>query len=53
MRLSDLKNKFYQYLAGIKKKMYDDLIQLGYYRENPERVRTQFGCIAALLWRWP
>jgi hypothetical protein len=40
VRLSDLKDKFYQYLPGIKTAMYNELIQLGYYRENPEKVRT-------------
>ena len=42
VRLSDLKNKFYQYLPGIKKAMYDDLIKLGYYR------RTRRACARSL-----
>ena len=49
VRLSDLKNKFYQHISGIKKKMYADLVQRGYYRESPERVRTQFGCAGGAL----
>lgn len=49
VRLSDLKNKFYQNIPDIKKAMYDDLIKLNYYRESPETVRTQYGCAGAFL----
>lgn len=44
-RLSKLKNKFYKDIPDIKTAMYDDLIARGYYRSNPEKVRTQFGCL--------
>ncbi|MBE2236697.1 MAG: DUF2207 domain-containing protein, partial [Caldilineaceae bacterium] len=42
-KLSKLKNKFYKDIPGIKTAMYEDLIARGYYRTNPESVRTQFG----------
>jgi uncharacterized membrane protein len=44
-RLSKLKNKFYKDIPDIKTAMYDDLIERGYYRSNPETVRSQFGCL--------
>jgi uncharacterized membrane protein len=44
-KLSKLKNNFYKDIPGIKTAMYDDLIARGYYRANPESVRTQFGCL--------
>ena len=49
VRLSELKNKFYAHVDGIKKKMYADLVKRGYYRESPERARTTFGCAGAAL----
>jgi hypothetical protein len=47
-RLSDLKNKFYSKLPGIKDAMYTDIIGLGYYRSNPERIRTMFGVLGSV-----
>ena len=47
-RLSDLKNKFYSKLPGIKEAMYTDIIGLGYYRSNPERIRTTFGVLGSV-----
>ena len=47
-RLSDLKNKFYSKLPGIKEAMYADIIGLGYYRSNPERIRTTFGILGSV-----
>jgi hypothetical protein len=44
-KLSKLKNHFYKDIPGIKSAMYDDLVARGYYRTNPEAVRTKFGCI--------
>ncbi|GIK75968.1 MAG: hypothetical protein BroJett021_49560 [Chloroflexota bacterium] len=44
-KLSKLKNSFYKDIPGIKTAMYQALIDRGYYRSNPETVRTQFGCL--------
>ena len=49
VRLSDLKNKFYEHISDIKQKMYDDLIARGFYKENPDSVRTKFGCLGGAL----
>jgi uncharacterized membrane protein len=48
VRLSDLKNKFYNKLPGIKKKMYADVVQADLFPRNPQSVRHQFGCLAIL-----
>ncbi|MBP8293195.1 MAG: DUF2207 domain-containing protein, partial [Caldilineaceae bacterium] len=45
VRLSDLKNKFYSKIDGIKAQMYADLIARGYYKQSPDSARTQFGCL--------
>lgn len=47
-KLSELKNKFYQDIPAIKTAMYEALVAHGYYRSNPESVRTQFGCLGAV-----
>ena len=43
--LSDLKDKFYSKIDGIKAQMYADLIARGYYKQSPDSARTQFGCL--------
>lgn len=42
-KLSELKNKFYENIPDIKTAMYEALGARGYYRSNPESVRTKFG----------
>lgn len=37
--LSDLKNRFYTYLDGIKSSLFDQLMKRGYYASRPDRVR--------------
>jgi uncharacterized membrane protein len=49
VRLSDLKNKFYSKIDGIKSQMYADLIARGYYKQSPDSARTQFGCLGVAL----
>ena len=41
-RLSDLKYKFYQKLAGLGAQLYMDLTEKGYYAENPDRIRSLY-----------
>ncbi|GIV67198.1 DUF2207 domain-containing protein [Caldilinea sp.] len=47
-KLSELKNKFYKDIPKIKTAMYEALVERGYYRSNPESVRTQFGCLGGV-----
>ncbi|HEU0054421.1 MAG TPA: DUF2207 domain-containing protein [Longimicrobium sp.] len=39
VRLSDLKNKFYRSLPGIRDAIYDRLLERGYYRARPDKVK--------------
>jgi len=48
-KLSDLKNKFYADIPGIKTAMYSDLIGRGYYKSSPDSVRKQFGCLGSVV----
>jgi len=45
VRLSDLKEKFYKKLPGIKEKLYTAVTHEGYFTANPETVRSQYGCL--------
>jgi hypothetical protein len=45
VRLSDLKDKFYSKIDNIKSAMYQEAIGQGYFAENPNTVRTQYGCL--------
>jgi hypothetical protein len=47
-RLSDLKEKFYTELKGIKKDMYESATEMGFFPRSPETVRTQWGCLGVL-----
>jgi uncharacterized membrane protein YgcG len=38
--LSDLKNEFYKDLKGIRKALYEQLIQKGHYERDPERAKA-------------
>lgn len=49
VRLSDLKNKFYTKIDGIKKAMYDEVVRQGLFPSSPETVRTQFGCLGGAV----
>ena len=40
VRLSDLKNKFYRRLPGLKSDLYEMLERQGFYTKRPDRVRT-------------
>jgi hypothetical protein len=39
VELSDLENKFYKHLDGIRDAVYDRLVAGGYYRERPDKVK--------------
>ena len=47
--LSDLKNKFYQYLSGFKKKLYQNLADENFFAGNPEKVRILWIVLAAVM----
>jgi len=49
VRLSDLKQKFYTKIDGIKKEIYEAVVAEGLFPSSPEGVRNQFGCTAAVL----
>lgn len=42
VRLSDLKNKFYQHLPKLKDQLYGKLVTDGYYTGRPDRVRLLY-----------
>lgn len=39
VEISDLRNKFYRELPGIKKSLYDELVGGGYFPGDPEKVK--------------
>jgi hypothetical protein len=49
VRLSDLKEKFYSKLPGIKSAMYDAVTEEGFFRRSPESVRSQYGCLGVVV----
>ncbi len=48
-KLSDLNNKFYKDLPGIKKQIYKQLISDGYFPGNPEKIRNKYYLIGGIL----
>ncbi len=42
VRVSDLKNKFYAYLPGLKKALYGELTRKKYFLSSPEKVRNSY-----------
>jgi uncharacterized membrane protein len=38
MKMSDLRNRFYRFLPGIRNAIYDELVEAGYYRERPDQA---------------
>lgn len=41
IKISSLSNKFYKHLPTLKTKTYESLVKAGYFKENPEKVRTK------------
>lgn len=53
--LSELQNKFYKNLPGIRSAIFDSLVEHGYYVHRPDRVRQSFitgGVIIGILIYW-
>jgi len=44
--LSDLKNKFYKDLPRLKNRLYDHLVEAGFYTARPDRVRGMYFALA-------
>jgi len=42
VKVSELTNKFYRFLPGIRNAIYDRLVELGYYRERPDRTKAKW-----------
>ncbi|MDD4179917.1 MAG: DUF2207 domain-containing protein, partial [Candidatus Margulisbacteria bacterium] len=49
VKLSDLRNKFYQKVDDIKEAIYKQTVKLGFFAEDPRFVRTKYFLIAALM----
>ena len=47
--VSDLKNKFYKELPGIKKALYKELMQKGFFPTDPEKVRSIYKWAGIIL----
>jgi uncharacterized membrane protein len=48
--LDDLKNKFYRYLRKIKKQVSSNLLQEGYYKRDPIKVRNFWILLSTILY---
>jgi uncharacterized membrane protein len=49
VRLSELKNKFYKHLPGLRNDLYGMLERQGYYTTRPDRVRAMYIAAAIVL----
>ncbi|HZD06320.1 MAG TPA: DUF2207 domain-containing protein [Longimicrobiales bacterium] len=49
VELSDLENRFYRSLGGIRNGIYDRLVERGHYRRRPDRVKGFFTALAVGL----
>lgn len=49
VKLSDLENRFYRSLKGIRNAVYDRLVERGHYRRRPDRVKGFFTALAVGL----
>jgi len=49
VKISELKNKFYAHLPNLKKSLYQEVTQKGYYATNPDRSRKIYLSLAFLL----
>jgi uncharacterized membrane protein len=47
--LSDLKNKFYSKVNGIKNALYQQLVAEGHYKRSPESTRGAYSALGVLL----
>jgi len=46
VKVSELTNKFYRFLPGIRNAIYDRLVEVGYYRERPDKTKAKWTGIA-------
>ncbi len=49
IQLSDLKNKFYKNLPGLKETLYQEITDLGYFEANPEKKRRTYILVGVTL----
>lgn len=47
--VSDLKNRFYKSLPGIRDRIFERLVSQGFYVKRPDRVRGAFIALAAVI----
>jgi uncharacterized membrane protein len=50
IRVSDLKNRFYTYLPGLKKALYRELTRKKYFLSSPEKVRNSYIAAGIVVW---
>ena len=48
-RLSDLKEKFYRAIPGIRRAMYAEVVQAGYFPRSPEATRGRYRVLGGLV----
>jgi uncharacterized membrane protein YgcG len=49
VKVSELRNKFYRFLPGIRNAIYDELVGAGYYIERPDTTRGKWLGLTALV----
>ncbi len=49
IKLSGLKNKFYNDLAKIKKLVYSTVVTKGYFAKNPSSIRSLYGSLGVIV----
>ncbi len=50
VRVSDLKNRFYAYLPGLRKALYGELTRKKYFQSSPEKVRNSYMAAGVVVW---
>jgi uncharacterized membrane protein len=53
--MASLQNRFYKNLAGLKSRIFESLVSLGYYRRRPDSVRSFYigvGFVVGFLMVW-
>ncbi len=50
VRVSDLKNRFYAYLPGLRKALYGELTRKKYFLNSPEKVRNSYMAAGIVVW---
>jgi len=49
VRLSDLKDRFHKELPALKRALYEEVTEQGFFARSPEKVRSQYGCLGVGL----